>query len=755
MAGRFDPVRDSVISPTQKYAVLSSEEAEPVISSNSPHAVHQEEEALYRQRRPSRSASIAEILNNDYEPRASSSHIHDHGDSRRGSISNGGGYKLNRYGSSPSSSNVMLPHSSSPLHSSPRSRVSEISEMNNFQPDVATYSPENGVHGHLHRTSSSLSASSSIDYHPPNHHQFSQVQPHKVRRSPSVLSLLNSEIPRGIEEGHRSYTNEVPPRGRGPSFAGGMAILSPTNEESPKGRLTNGSHLRHQHMNQHMNQSPLQQHSAVEDHTRVDSSMTGQSYFAIPQVPYRSPDTIRNRTLVSHLTSSPDTGHPTIPSHHLRMNDYDPVKHEASNGKSRRDMEAGATTSSSPPPSLPPPANDPAPSPSPPLLLEAPKEPYRPVTRVSVPTTIRLPVTAKQVDEMQFQCRNSLRTKWERANPDKDNGWKFLISRFTSQIKISVDAKVVSKESPLEKKRKRAAEQDVENNAMLVAEHYNSRQDQGLGARQQSPILPLRNFNNWIKSVIIGTFAKRQGRVLDLGGGKGGDLQKWDKAKIGEYILCDIAAVSVEQAESRYYERRYNFQARFFSLDCFAYPLADNIPLSVLEPLFDNVTLQFCLHYGWESVPKAQLMLENIARFLKPGGVFVGTMPNADLLRSKLTIAMKSTPPKTSFGNQYYTVEFDPTDTKNTTLPPFGHKYKFSLLDAVDDVAEYVVDWDQFISLAEQNGLRCIYKKTFEQVYRQEGQDGRFRDLTRRMKIVPSGPNGLPMNAELWEATGE
>lgn len=54
--------------------------------------------------------------------------------------------------------------------------------------------------------------------------------------------------------------------------------------------------------------------------------------------------------------------------------------------------------------------------------------------------------------------------------------------------------------------------------------------------------------------------------------------------------------------------------------------------LATLEPLFDHVSLQFCMHYGWDTEEHARTMLDNISRWLKPGGTFIGTIPDSDTL---------------------------------------------------------------------------------------------------------------------------
>lgn len=44
----------------------------------------------------------------------------------------------------------------------------------------------------------------------------------------------------------------------------------------------------------------------------------------------------------------------------------------------------------------------------------------------------------------------------------------------------------------------------------------------------------------------------------------------------------------------------------------------------------DLVSCQFCIHYSFESIAQARCMLKNAAECLKPGGFFVGTVPDSN-----------------------------------------------------------------------------------------------------------------------------
>lgn len=195
-----------------------------------------------------------------------------------------------------------------------------------------------------------------------------------------------------------------------------------------------------------------------------------------------------------------------------------------------------------------------------------------------------------------------------------------------------------------------------------VAAHYNSLQETGLAERSESRIFHMRKFNNWIKSMLIGEMIwrirqeKRDERaritVLDVGCGKGGDLLKYMKGNISHLMCTDIAAESLNQCRDRYQQMRgRKFDCEFLAADS----TRDRLRDKYRDPniAFDLVSVQFVMHYSFESVQQAETMLRNISENLSVGGFWIGTTTDANELVAR---ARRNKSPY--FGNDVYSVTF-------------------------------------------------------------------------------------------------
>ncbi|KAF8294120.1 guanine-N(7)-methyltransferase [Clavulina sp. PMI_390] len=455
--------------------------------------------------------------------------------------------------------------------------------------------------------------------------------------------------------------------------------------------------------------------------------------------------------------------------------------------------------------------------------FQPPRKPsirYAPHNRITPPNPVLIPITAKELHRLAESHRNPLRKSIPAVSAQLDgqprvNGAAYSIEQQSdggwSPSRMMEGADDVSSvqqplahliPSPLRGTKRPAADDDAPDyerlahpsqrphmsnspppprnhnhngprNEVVVAQHYNARPEVGKAAREHSPIIGLKSFNNWIKAVLIAKFARPTiretntrpeevecvgskkrpryiARVLDLYS-KGGGLGKWAKSDIAGYVGVDIADVSLDQARERWAgQRRKAFDAEFFAMDCYSRPLEDRLPPGALRPPFDVVSQQFCMPYAFESEEKARMMLRNTTMFLRPGGVFIGTTPNAKPLLRKLKKIPEGD--ELSFGNAVYTIRFEsrqpPVDAHGQST--FGHKYWFYLADAVD-APEYLVRWDAFVSLAAEYGLELIYKEDFHTIYEREQEPTEFRQLLTSMKVVDSrGESAL--DQDQWDA---
>jgi mRNA (guanine-N7-)-methyltransferase len=100
-----------------------------------------------------------------------------------------------------------------------------------------------------------------------------------------------------------------------------------------------------------------------------------------------------------------------------------------------------------------------------------------------------------------------------------------------------------------------------------VRDFYHEKPKQTRQEREASPLIHVRKFNNFIKSVVISTTLDQipgdSLAVLDLCGGTGGDFPKFQHCRrVKEVALVDISPDSVAEAERRWRNGRSTFRAR-------------------------------------------------------------------------------------------------------------------------------------------------------------------------------------------------
>ncbi|KAI6220138.1 MRNA cap guanine-N7 methyltransferase [Aphelenchoides fujianensis] len=279
-----------------------------------------------------------------------------------------------------------------------------------------------------------------------------------------------------------------------------------------------------------------------------------------------------------------------------------------------------------------------------------------------------------------------------------------------------------------------------------VAQHYNAIPNAGTQARESSKIYHMRNFNNWVKSMVIGDFLERlkqegcpSARVLDLCCGKGGDLLKWKIGGIKEIVMTDVADVSLEHARERYHEtrgrmqrdRQKPFDAAFITADLGADRLVDRFEPA--DRQFDLTSCQFAIHYSFQSEPRAWQFLRNATERLRPGGYFIGTMPDARQILNLICNKGENN----CYENDVCRVDLTDksVDLKTTRPPLFGAQLYFAL-DQVVNCPEYLAYFDLLQRMLADCQMELVYVKRFSDVYKDYLNDRQALQLMSRMKAV-------------------
>ncbi|OII77254.1 mRNA capping large subunit family protein [Cryptosporidium andersoni] len=282
-----------------------------------------------------------------------------------------------------------------------------------------------------------------------------------------------------------------------------------------------------------------------------------------------------------------------------------------------------------------------------------------------------------------------------------------------------------------------------------VKAHYNTKK---IKQADHSIIQGLRKYNNEVKRALIDLFidgplkVKNSGYyILDLACGHGQDILKYKGKKIKKLIGIDISAEEIAEARHRLkgYQHSICFPIEFHVGNLLSKSTYTNI---LKNYKFDVVTIQLALHYMLINEEISREFLNNVVRYLNPGGLFIGTTISCDevynsikygsekvesiKLENEIDKSEYEDPPRSDLkyisGNSIYSITInsemwdlifkDEKDNYGLTYfrNTWGLKYDFWLIEHINQY-EYVVPWDAFCNLAKEVGLELLYTSNFPQ----------------------------------------
>ncbi len=270
--------------------------------------------------------------------------------------------------------------------------------------------------------------------------------------------------------------------------------------------------------------------------------------------------------------------------------------------------------------------------------------------------------------------------------------------------------------------------------------------------------LPMRNFHNWIKSIIIYTHCNpiyeegKQLSILDIGCGRGGDIMKFYYAKVDFYVGVDLNNPNlispVNGAISRYNRLRRthpNFPRMFFINADVGTLLDYDEQAKVIgnmskqnkdlitrffslnkdrRTLFDRINCQFAIHYMMPNMIVWNNFIENINMYLKSDGYLLVSTFDADEVLTALGDKDKFTSYYTnSNGEQEVLFEiikkFDKIDNKKVIGPGYAiDVYNALILQEDNYITEYLVQ-KEFLEtqFKERCGLTLVETDLFGNQY--------------------------------------
>ena len=348
-----------------------------------------------------------------------------------------------------------------------------------------------------------------------------------------------------------------------------------------------------------------------------------------------------------------------------------------------------------------------------------------------------------------------LRTRWDKTesiirDKKKYGNYKTVAEKVWKSIKESI---TINEIANLADSKTYGLQMNILKSRLDSSVIISQRQQDKYYQKVTNLIKKMREFHNWLKSIIIYTYAspirdsiegkeKRQS-MLDIGCGRGGDILKSFHARVGEYVGFDVDYEGIYSATDGAISRFKYFKKKYPGFGKVSFLQADGgVKLTVEEQekalvslsdenknlikkiftkdrKFDILNSQFVIHYLFANQNSINNLIYNIKSFLKKDGYMLITMFDADRVHKQ-------------FNNGKITSTYTDEDGNRQILYEIVKKYDGELNNDIGQaidvhqswindegkyIQEYLVTKELMISTMEKAGCRLIETDLFENLY--------------------------------------
>jgi hypothetical protein len=256
----------------------------------------------------------------------------------------------------------------------------------------------------------------------------------------------------------------------------------------------------------------------------------------------------------------------------------------------------------------------------------------------------------------------------------------------------------------------------------------------------------LRQFTNWVKSVLIYTYCGKydmKKTVLDIGFGRGADISKYFYAQVKELVALDYdydALYSTYDSASKRYKQNKHMpgfpKMNFIQADCGSLLTLENqkkaIPNYAKESSkifnkvlnnkkFDVIVSNLAIHYMFRNDESVKNLFSNFNTYLKSKGYIVLTLFDGDLVMDILKGNNKYTSYRIDEeGNKVKYYEINKKFSNNKLENKTGNAidvYMSWFMEEGNYQEEYLISKKYMIDIMKKNNMSLVETDTLKNVY--------------------------------------